>query len=78
MGLSEKKEKQQYGEPNSTVFEVSQEGVICASETNHVYNGTNTDREEHWTIDHRIEETTPDDEWEEEQEQDWGDSWGEY
>ena len=34
--------------------------------------------DDHWTVDHETEDITPDDEWEEEQEQDWGDDWGEY
>ena len=39
---------------------------------------TNVPEEQHWTIDHEVEDVVRDDDWEEEQDQDWGDSWGDY
>ena len=39
---------------------------------------TDVPEEHHWTIDHKAEDITRDDDWEEDQDQDWGDSWGEY
>ena len=38
---------------------------------------TESQPDEHWTVDHEVEEDR-DDDWEEEQEKDWGDDWGEY
>ena len=39
---------------------------------------TDVPEEHHWTVDHEAEDITRDDDWEEDQDQDWGDSWGEY
>ena len=38
---------------------------------------TQTEPDDHWTVEHEDEEDR-DDDWEEEQEKDWGDDWGEY
>lgn len=78
MGLVEKKEKRLYEGPVITIAEVEQGGVICVSGIRNDFGDTNDTHDTHWTVDHETEEITPDDEWEEEQEQDWGDSWGDY
>jgi len=35
---------------------------------------TESDPDEHWTVDHEVEDDR-DEDWEEEQEKDWGDDW---
>ena len=44
---------------------------------NEIDHSTKTESDDHWTVDHDVEEDR-DDDWEEEQEIDWGDDWEEY
>lgn len=44
---------------------------------NELEDHTESQSDDHWTVDHEVEEDR-DDDWEEEQERDWGDDWGEY
>lgn len=71
-------EKRLYEVPAILVIEVSQASVICASAVHNNYSDDNYPGDTHWTVDHETEDITRDDDWEEEQDQDWGDSWGEY
>jgi hypothetical protein len=38
---------------------------------------TGIETDDHWTVDHEVEDDL-DDDWEEEQEKDWGDDWGKF
>ncbi len=71
-------EQRLYEAPVMKAIEIKQGGVICASGIRNEYDVDDNSGNTHWTVDHVIEDNTPDDEWEEEQEQDWGDSWGDY